>query len=115
MLTEILLVFVLGIGTAVILWCLMGLLMLPVFGENMLTLCRAEGEGERLEQQVRAYGWLRDGRITGGKLLIVDHGLSARGLELAMHLREQFDWVEYCPGQSLPDHLELTDWWAEEL
>ena len=110
MLTEILLVFILGIGVAVVFWCLMGLLMLPVFGENMVTLCSADGEGDRLEQQVRAYGWLRDGQITGGKLLIVDHGLSPRGLELAMHLREQYDWVEYCPRRTLPDFLELSDW-----
>ena len=109
MLTEIVLVFVLGVSVAIIFWCLMGVLMLPVFGENMLTLCCVDGEGDRLEQQIRAYGWLRDGRITGGRFVIVDHGLTARGLELAMQLREHYDWVDYCPGQALTDYLELTD------
>lgn len=109
MVTEILLVFFLGIGVVLILWCVMGLLLLPVFGSNMVTLCFADGDGGALEQQVRAYGWLRDGKITGGRFLIVDNGLSAQGLELALGLREKRDWVDYCPRQVLTDHLELTE------
>lgn len=104
---EILLVFLAAAGVVLILWCLMGLLLLPVFGHNMLTLCFAKGEGIELENRVRAYGWLRDGKISGGRIVIVDCGLNANGLSRAQVLRERYVWVEYCPREALPDYMEL--------
>ena len=103
--TEILLIFILALTAGLVLWCLMGLLLIPVFGENTVTLYFSEGEGEALEQRVRAYSWLRDGRQTGGRMVLVDYGLNERGLEKALVLRERYPWVEYCPSEILQDYI----------
>ena len=62
-------------------------------------------DGGKLEQQVRAYGWLRDGRLSGGRFVIVDCGLAAAGIDRALTLQKDHDWVEYCPHEMLEEHL----------
>lgn len=104
---EILLVFFLAVCVLLIGWALFGLLLMPVFGKNMLTLSFEKGDGAALEQKVRAFGWLRDGRSSGGTLLIVDCGLTERGMEIAQILRDRHSWVAYCPGPALVDYIEL--------
>ena len=107
MLTDILLVFLAAAGLILVIWCRWGLLLLPVFGHNMTTLCFSRGDGDELEQRVRAFGWLRDGKYTGGQLVIVDCGLTGLGLERAQRLRDRHHWVAYCPGPALIDYIEL--------
>ena len=106
---ELLGVFFLSLGVGLILWCLFGLLLLPIFGKNMITLHFCYGGGAELEQAVRAYGWLRDGKKQGGVLLLVDCGLDAEGLDLALRLRARHDWVSYCPRAALTDYIELLE------
>ena len=87
-------VFFAAAGIVLMVWCLMGLLLQPVFGEGMVTIYPVEGDGEDLEQRVRAYGWLRDGKLSGGKLLIVDCGLSEEGIKKLKILKERYAWLE---------------------
>lgn len=105
--SQIILAFFLAVMLGVIVWALFGLLLLPVFADNMVTLLFSEGSGEELELRVRAYGWLRREQAKGGKLIIVDGGLTAGGLELAQRLSREHSWVEYCPAWSLDDYIEL--------
>ena len=105
MLLDILLVFLAAAGVALILWCLLGLLLAPVFGRNMVTLCYAEGDGGELEQKIRSYGWLRDGRLTGGRLVIVDCGLTEQGIGRMCLLQERYPWVEYCQRDQLIEYI----------
>lgn len=102
---EVLLVFAFAVGLVLTLWCLTGLLLMPVFTNDMLTLCFAKGNGAKLEQQVRAYGWLRDGKLSGGRFVVVDCGLHADGLQCARFLESRYDWVIYCPKSVLSDYL----------
>lgn len=104
---EILVVFFLAAILAFGLWALFALLLQPVFGSDMLSLCFADGDGQSLEMRVRAYGWLRENKKRGGKLVIVDCGLSRQGMELVQHLRQEKPWLDYCPHQALPDYIEL--------
>jgi len=101
---EILLAFLIALGIAILLWCLTGLILLPVFGAQMVTLCYARDDAPLLEQQVRAYGWLRDGKLSGGRLLIVDLGLTAHGRTLAEKLCRRYAWVSFYDGE-LPEQL----------
>lgn len=94
-----LLAFFTAAGIVLILWCLLGILLIPVFGDDMVTLCMAEGDGEDLEQKVRGYGWLRDGRLTGGRLVILNCGLSETGLKRVNCLCSQYDWVFRYDGE----------------
>lgn len=100
-------VFLAALGAALVLWCLMGLLLVPVFGERMITVCMASGDGRWLEQKVRGYNWLREGRKTGGRFLIADCGLTAQGLQIAERLCGQFAWVNLYTGD-LPDIFHET-------
>jgi hypothetical protein len=92
-------VFLAALGTALLLWCLMGLLLVPVFGENMVTFCMASGDGKWLEQKARGYNWLREGRKSGGRFVIADCGLTSRGRQIAERLCGRYDWVELYNGE----------------
>ena len=106
---EYLIVFLAAVGTAALLWCLTGLLLYPVFGADMVTCCRVWGDGETMEQQVRAYGWLRDCRREGGRMVLLDCGLTETGLRTAEILCGRHSWLEYCPDPERKIVFEKKD------
>ena len=69
MLVEIVIIAVAVFVLGVMLWGLLGLLLLPVFGKNMVTFCFSQGNGGELEVRARAYGWLRSEKQAGGRLV----------------------------------------------
>lgn len=107
MLVEILvaLFFVLLFGFAI--WALFGLLLLPVLGKHTVSLYFARGDGGDVERRVLAYRWFQEGKDRGGRLVVVDCGLTQQGLSLTQKLRENYLWLDYCPHQILPDYIEL--------
>ena len=107
MLVEIMIVAVAVFVFGVMLWALFGLLLLPVFGKNMVTFCFSQKDGAELEMRARAYGWLRSEKTSGGRLVIVDCGLSEQGLYTARRLREKYTWVDYCPHEVMEDYIEV--------
>lgn len=109
MLGEILLIFFAACGLVLLAWCLLGLLLEPVFGREMVTLYFVRGDGASMECRVRAYGWLRDGKLTGGRMVLVDCGLTKPGLEAAEILRQRYSWLDYCPLPALEDYLDLME------
>lgn len=106
---ELLIVFLLLVVLLFAVWCLSGVFLGPVFSREMVTLYYVRGDGEALEQRVRAYGWFREGKTRGSRLVLVDCGLTAFGLELAQRLRSHYDWLDTCPHQALTDYLELME------
>lgn len=114
MLVEILVVFVLAAVLGVMLWALFGLLLLPVFGKTTVTLCFAQKDGAALEQQLRAYAWLRDGAHHGGRFLIVDCGLTSEGCAAAALLQKKYPWVEQCRQETLPEYIQLLHPYLEK-
>lgn len=106
MIAELLLACFFILLLVFVMWALFGLVMTPVFGKNMITLLFAGADAKDLEGRVRSYGWLLEEK-TGGRLVIVDCGLTAQGLEIAQKLRKERQWLDYCPYQALPDYIEL--------
>ena len=104
-----LIVFLAAVGTAVLLWCLTGLLLYPVFGPEMVTYCRVEGDGETMEHCVRAYGWLRDCRREGGRLVLVDCGLSESGRKAAELLCGRHGWLDYRTAEAAKIMFEKSE------
>ena len=104
---EYIIAFFIAVGIVVLFWCLLGLLLIPVFGNNMVTLCFVKDDAVCLEQQVRSYGWLREGRMTGGRLYLIDLGLTDLGRKRAEALTKQYEWVTmYCgpvPAEWMPE------------
>lgn len=107
MLAELLVAAFFALILGLALWALLGLLLLPVFDRDMVTLFFSQEDGKELEQRVRGFSWLRDEKRQGGKLVIVDCGLTHQGLCLVQRLREKYTWLDYCPNQALPDYIEL--------
>lgn len=93
MFLNILIGFLVLCGAVLVVWGFVGLLMKPVFGEDMVTFLFVSGDGHGLEQQVRSYGWYRDGRLSGGSLVLVDNGLSQEGRRIAELLCGRYDWL----------------------
>lgn len=102
---DLLLIFLAGAGVLLVIWCLFGVLLQPVFGREMVTLCFARGDGRDLERRVRAYGWLREGRLSGGRLVVVDCGLTHHGLAVADLLQDRYPWLERVPRPELESFL----------
>ena len=107
MLVEIMIALVAAFVLGVVLWSLFGLLLLPVFGKDMVTFCFSKGNGKELEMRARAYGWLRSEKPSGGRLVIVDCGLSEQGLSVLRCLRDRYTWVDYCPHEVMEDYIEV--------
>ncbi len=93
---TLLLVFFASAGLLLLGWGLLGLLLRPVFCENMITAYAIDGDAEQLEQRVRSFAWLRDGRNSGGQLVLVDCGLSEQGRMKVSCLQKQYPWLMIC-------------------
>lgn len=102
---DLLLIFLAAAGVILVVWCLVGVLLQPVFGRNMVTLCFVRGDGRDLEPRVRIYGWLREGRLSGGRLVLVDCGLTERGQRVAGLLQDRYGWLERIPQTELMAYI----------
>lgn len=76
-------------GLLTLCWLLLGRLLLPVPLDLTVSLT-GHGDGEGLEQGVRALHWLRRTGLWRGDIRIVDGGLSPRGLAVARQLVEDY-------------------------
>lgn len=76
-------------GLLALCWLLLGRLLLPVPLDLTVSLT-GHGDGEGLEQGVRALHWLRRTGLWRGDIRIVDGGLSPRGLVVARQLVEDY-------------------------
>lgn len=76
-------------GLLALCWLLLGRLLLPVPLDLTVSLT-GYGDGEGLEQGVRALHWLRRTGLWRGDIRIVDGGLSPRGLAVARQLVEDY-------------------------
>lgn len=82
-------------GLLLFLWCLTGAFLLPARGFTLR--CRACGDGEGLEQQIRGAAWLFDTGLIKGSLEIADCGLSPAGLDRARRLARSRRYIEIVP------------------
>lgn len=77
-------------------WLLAALLLLPVRDEDTYMLLLAEGSGERLEQQCRAYLLLNGIGAIRRPLLIVDRSLTREGRLTASLLARDHAQIRLC-------------------
>lgn len=104
---DLALVFFAASGLVLLLWCFIGAMLRPVFCPKTVTLLPADGDGEKLEQQSRAFAWLRDGRTLGGKLVIIDCGLSEQGLACVKVLCEKYPWLTVCAPDEAEEYIHF--------
>ena len=70
-------------GLAFVGWWIFGLLLRPLPGREAKVVISGRGEGEKLEQQVRSFLWLRALGLLRCPIVIADAGLTPAGWALA--------------------------------
>ena len=102
---EIILAFLAVIGLVSLGWLGFGCLLMPTGGTDTVCLLPGRGEGETLEQAVTGLVWLRGGGLFGGRLVIVDCGLTEQGRAIARALARRESTVEVCPVEELEEYI----------
>lgn len=78
-----------ALGLLCLCWLGLGRLLLPIPLALTVSL-KGYGDGEGLEQGVKALHWMRRTGLWRGEILILDGGMSPQGLEVARHLVEEY-------------------------
>ncbi len=99
---EVLLALLAVVGLLSIGWLAFGYILSPAGGVESITLIPGKGDGEAMEQSVRGAIWLRGGGLMGGRILIVDCGLTSQGRSVAAALCQREPSVEVVKPGDLP-------------
>ena len=102
---EVLLAAACAAGLGLLAWWLFGRLLRPIPRQAMYALLPGRGEGEGLEQSVRAFIWLRSLGLLSCPVVIADVDLTARGRELALRLTLRWPGVILWPAGELPEYI----------
>ena len=105
---EIILAVLCMAGLAFLAWWLFGRLLRPIPELTVRALIPGRGEGEGLEQTVRAFVWLRSLGLLNCPIIIADVDLTPAGWELALRLASRWPCVVLWPVQDLPDYIIQT-------
>ena len=102
---EVLLAAACAAGLGLLAWWLFGRLLRPIPRQAMYALLPGRGEGEGLEQSVRAFIWLRSLGMLSCPLAIADIDLTARGREVALRLTLRWPGVVLWPAGELSEYI----------
>lgn len=95
-------------GLAFLGWWLFGLMLRPLPGREASVVLAGRGAGERLEQQVRSFLWLRSLGLLRCPIVIADAGLTPEGWALACRLTSRWPEVSLWPAGDLGDYIART-------
>lgn len=95
-----------AIGLMSIFWAVVRLVLFePAARRGVIALICVRGDGEDLEQQVRALTVLRRERGIVGEILVVDCGLSKEGRHLCRLLARSDRRVTLCKREDIESYL----------
>ena len=96
-----------AIGLASIIWTLVRAVVFagPERRREIAALLPVQGDGEHLEEQVRALQMLRQEQGVFGTALLVDCGLSEEGRKRAGILTREHRWVRLCGRAHVGEQL----------
>ena len=96
-----------SVGLASIVWTAVRALLFagPAVRREIAALLPAQGDGERLEEQLRALQRLRQEQDLFGAVLLVDCGLTEEGRKLAGILARERRWVTLCGKDEIGRYL----------
>ena len=96
-----------SVGLASIMWTLVRAVLFagPERRREIGLVLPAQGDGERLEEQLRFLDGLRRERGLSGRALLVDCGLTEEGRKLARLLSGRYRWVILCGRDEASDFL----------
>ncbi|MBD5154352.1 MAG: hypothetical protein HDT15_04560 [Oscillibacter sp.] len=96
-----------SIGLATIMWTVVRAVLFakPEVRRELAALLPVQGDGEHLEEQIRALQRLRQEQGLFGRALLVDCGLTEEGRKLANILTREHRWVSLCGKDEVGDYL----------
>lgn len=96
-----------ALGLASILWTIARAVLFagPECRRELAALLPAQGDGERLEEQLRVLQALRQEQGLFGRALLVDCGLNEEGRRLADALARKHRWVVLCERDEVGKYL----------
>lgn len=96
-----------AVGLASIIWTVVRAVLFagPERRRTVTALLPARGDGEGLEEQLRALQELRREGGGFGRVLLVDCGLSEEGLRLAGLLVRERRWAALCAREEIGQYL----------
>ena len=100
-----------AVGLASIFWTAARAILFagPERRREVAALLPAQGDGERLEEQLRVLQALRREQGLFGRTRLVDCGLSAEGRRLAEALARERRWVVLCGKDEVGSYLPGRD------
>ena len=101
MIGTIILCVLCAVGLLALVFLLAAAIMLPVRDNTIYMLILASGNGERLEQQSRAYLLLHAVGMLRRPLLIADNGLTKHGRTAARQLVKAHSQIRFCGAKEL--------------
>ena len=93
------------LGLCALAWVLLGRLLRPIPEESFRVVIPGRGEGEGLEQTVRAIIWLRGLGLLNCPVVIATVDLTAEGWELALRLTTRWPGVVLWPVSALEEYI----------
>ena len=97
-----------AIGLASLMWSVVKAVLYSPRQERRqgaVALIPAQGDGERLEEQLRSLGALRREQGIFGPVLLVDCGLTEEGRKLCALLAKKDRFVSVCTREEVPGYL----------
>jgi hypothetical protein len=94
-----------AVGLAFLAWWLFGRLLRPIPEEDFCVVIPGRGQGEALEQTVRAFVWLRGLGLLNCPVVIANVDLTTQGWEIALRLTARWPGVILWPVGDLGDYI----------
>jgi len=96
-----------AVGLASLMWAAVRTVLYakPLKRHGVFALIPAQGNGESLEQQVRALEYLRREQGVFGRILLVDCGLTEEGVQLSRLLAKEDRWITLCGKDEISSYL----------
>ncbi|MDE7220611.1 MAG: hypothetical protein K2O45_13495 [Oscillospiraceae bacterium] len=96
-----------AVGLASIMWTAVRAVLFagPEVRREIAALLPVQGDGQHLEEQVRALQRLRQEQGVFGRALLVDCGLTGEGRKLAGILVRKYRWIVLCGKDEVGEYL----------
>lgn len=106
MVLQVILCALAAAGLLLVVWCVVGRLLLPV-SRSLVSVYVLRGDGQELEQTVRAFEWLCESGLMAGTLVVVDCAQDEALTQLADDVCAHSRCARLCSCRELTELLKL--------
>ena len=107
MLWDVILCTLLSLGILLLLWCVTGVVLLPLPRRQTILLEPERKDGWQLERQLRSFLWLRAAGLSRGRVYVLTDSLSRQALRELQAFTEQQTGFYCITREELRKRLEM--------